>query len=41
MFGYKMGFIARKLKEIRRVLRNLDDVLCDYDRDEPWEIGMD
>ena len=41
MFGYIMGFIARKLKEIRRVLRNLDDVLCDYDRDEPWEIGMD
>ena len=41
MLGYKMGFIARKLKEIKRVLRNLEGVLDDYDRDEPWEIGMD
>lgn len=40
MFGYKMGFIARKLKEIRRVLRNLQGVLDDYDRDEPWHTGM-
>lgn len=40
MFGYKMGFIARKLKEIRRVLRNLEGVLDDYDRDEPWHTGM-
>ena len=41
MFGYKMGFIARKLKEIRRVLRNLEGVLDDYDRDEPWDVNMD
>ena len=41
MFGYKMGFITRKHKEIKRVLRNLQGVLDDYDRDEPWEIGMD
>ena len=41
MFGYKMGFIARKLKEIRRVLRNLQGVLDDYDRDEPWDVNMD
>ena len=41
MFGYKMGFITRKHKEIKRVLRNLEGVLDDYDRDEPWEIGMD
>ena len=41
MFGYKMGFITRKYKEIKRVLRNLEGVLDDYDRDEPWEIGMD
>ena len=41
MLGYKMGFIARKLKEIRRVLRNLEGVLDDYDRDEPWDVNMD
>ena len=41
MFGYKMGFIARKLKEIKRVLRNLEGVLDDYDRDEPWDVNMD
>ena len=41
MFGYRMGFITRKHKEIKRVLRNLEGVLDDYDRDEPWEIGMD
>ena len=41
MFGYKMGFITRTHKEIKRVLRNLQGVLDDYDRDEPWEIGMD
>lgn len=41
MFGYKMGFIARKLKEIKRVLRNLEGVLDDYDRDEPWNVNMD
>ena len=41
MLGYKMGFITRKHKEIKRVLRNLEGVLDDYDRDEPWEIGMD
>lgn len=40
MFGYKMGFIARKLKDIKRVLRNLQGVLDDYDRDEPWHTGM-
>ena len=31
MFGYKMGFITRKHKEIKRVLRNLEGVLDDYD----------
>ena len=41
MFGYRMGFITRTHKEIKRVLRNLEGVLDDYDRDEPWEIGMD
>lgn len=41
MFGYKMGFITRKHKEIKRVLRNLQGVLDDYDRDEPWHTGMD
>ena len=41
MFGYKMGFITRKHKEIKRVLRNLEGVLCDYDRDEPWDVNMD
>ena len=41
MFGYRMGFITRTHKEIKRVLRNLQGVLDDYDRDEPWEIGMD
>ncbi len=41
MFGYRMGFIARKLKEIKRVLRNLEGVLDDYDRDEPWDVNMD
>ena len=41
MFGYKMGFITRKHKEIKRVLRNLEGVLDDYDRDEPWEVNMD
>ena len=41
MFGYKMGFIARKLKDIKRVLRNLQGVLDDYDRDEPWDVNMD
>ena len=41
MLGYKMGFIARKLKDIKRVLRNLQGVLDDYDRDEPWDVNMD
>ena len=41
MFGYKMGFITRKHKEIKRVLRNLQGVLDDYDRDEPWDVNMD
>ena len=41
MFGYRMGFITRTHKEIKRVLRNLQGVLDDYDRDETWEIGMD
>lgn len=41
MFGYKMGFITRKQKEIKRVLRNLQGVLDDYDRDEPWDVNMD
>ena len=41
MFGYKMGFITRKHKEIKRVLRNLEGVLDDYDRDEPWDANMD
>lgn len=40
MFGYRMGFITRKQKEIKRVLRNLQGVLDDYDRDEPWHTGM-
>lgn len=40
MFGYKMGYITRKLAEIKRVLRNLQGVLDDYDRDEPWHTGM-
>ena len=41
MFGYKMGFITRKLKEIKRVLRNLQGVLDDYDMVEPWGVNMD
>ena len=41
MFGYRMGFITRKQKEIKRVLRNLQGVLDDYDRDEPWDVNMD
>lgn len=41
MFGYKMGYITRKLAEIKRVLRNLQGTLDDYDRDEPWHTGMD
>ena len=41
MFGYKMGFITRKQKEIRRVSRNLEGTLDDYDRDEPWDASMD
>ena len=41
MFGYRMGFITRKHKEIKRVLRNLQGVLDDYDRDEPWDVNMD
>ena len=41
MFGYKMGFITRTHKEIKRVLRNLEGVLDDYDRDEPWDVNMD
>ncbi len=41
MFGYKMGFITRKLKEIKGVLRNLQGVLDDYDMDEPWVTGLD
>ena len=41
MFGYRMGFITRKQKEIKRVLRNLQGVLDDYDRDEPWYTGRD
>lgn len=41
MFGYRMGFITRTHKEIKRVLRNLQGVLDDYDRDEPWDVDMD
>lgn len=41
MFGYKMGYITKKLGEIKRVLRNLQGTLDDYDRDEPWHTGMD
>ena len=41
MFGYKMGFITRTHKEVKRVLRNLQGVLDDYDRDEPWDVNMD
>ena len=41
MFGYRMGFITRTHKEIKRVLRNLEGVLDDYDRDEPWGVNMD
>ena len=41
MFGYRMGFITRTHKEIKRVLRNLEGVLDDYDRDEPWDVNMD
>ena len=41
MFGYKMGFITRKQKEIKRVSRNLEGTLNDYDRDEPWDASMD
>ena len=41
MFGYRMGFITRTHKEIKRVLRNLQGVLDDYDRDEPWDLNMD
>ena len=41
MFGYRMGFITRKHKEIKRVLRNLQGVLDDYVRDEPWDVNMD
>ena len=41
MFGYRMGFITRTHKEIKRVLRNLQGVLDDYDRDEPWDVNMD
>ena len=41
MFGYRMGFITRKHKEIKKVLRNLQGVLDDYDRDEPWDVNMD
>ena len=41
MFGYKMGFITRKQKEIKRVSRNLEGTLDDYDRDEPWDVNMD
>lgn len=40
MFGYKMGYITGKLGEIKRVLRNLQGTLDDYDRDEPWHTGM-
>ena len=40
MFGYRMGFITRTHKEIKRVLRNLQGVLDDYDRDEPWDVNM-
>ena len=41
MFGYRMGFITRTHKEIKRVLRNLQGVLDDYDREEPWDVNMD
>ena len=41
MFGYRMGFITRTHKEIKRVLRNWQGVLDDYDRDEPWDVNMD
>ena len=41
MFGYRMGFITRTHKEIKKVLRNLQGVLDDYDRDEPWDVNMD
>lgn len=40
-FGYKMVYIARKFTEIKRVLRNLQGTLDDYDRDEPWYTGID
>ena len=40
-FGYKMVYIARKFTEIKRVLKNLQGVLDDYDRDEPWYTGRD
>ena len=41
MFGYKMGFITRKQKEIKRVSRNLEGALDDYDMDEPWDASRD
>ena len=41
MFGYRMGFITRTHKEIKKVLRNLQGVLDDYDRDEPGDVNMD
>ena len=40
-FGHKMVYIARKFTEIKRVLKNLQGVLDDYDRDEPWHTGID
>ena len=40
-FGYKVVYIARKFTEIKRVLRNLQGTLDDYDRDEPWYTGRD
>lgn len=39
-FDYKMGYIKRKLAEVKRVLRNLQGTLDDYDKDEPWHTGM-
>ena len=40
VFGYKMGYITRKLAEIKRVLRNLQGTLDEYAYDEPWHTGM-
>ena len=41
LFGYRMGFITRTHKAIKRVSRNLEGTLDDYDRDEPWDASRD